>query len=194
MLRVRLVLSGWTGGPGLATFYYTSGTEDAAAAARCRGYVQDLWNNAAGILMWNDVVGVVSPEVDEMTSADGAIINTFTDPTVLGANGTGGASEAPPAIAGLLHYSTATFLGGRRLRGRTFVSPLALQKLQADGTLDDVALAASNVGSAANLAGLTAGDNMVVWHRPKLGIGGATGVVTGITVANKLAVLTSRRD
>jgi hypothetical protein len=194
MLRVRVTLDGWSGGPGLSTFYFTATTEDAAAAARVRGYVQTYMVEAVKGQSFNGMTWTVQPEVDLITSADGHITNTFVGTASLTGTGTGGAGEAPPSVALLGKLTTATFIGGHRLRGRTFVSPLASGVLDTTGQFSATALGFYASGVATFLAAIGSGDALVVWHRPKAGSGGASGVVTGMAGQRKLATLKSRRD
>lgn len=178
----------------MSTFYFSVPTENDAAAARVRLSVQTLLNGGVCNLLHNTVLGNVQQEVDQFTYATGQITNTFSVPEVLSSNGYGGGGLVPPATAALIHLQTSIFLSGRRLRGRIFVSPMANVAIQADGTLDETAKGVTNVALANFLGTLAAGDNLCVWHRPKLGAGGGMGFVTSATVADKLAVLTSRRD
>jgi hypothetical protein len=194
MLRVRTTLSGWVGGPGLATHYFQCDTEDAAAVIRCRAHVRDLFTNAYHALLCSNATWLVQTAVDEMTSADGHVTNTFNDATVLTAAGTGGSSQSPPAIAALFRANTATWHAGRRLQGRTFISPLAAGALEVDGTFPNATVATINTALIALIAGLPATDKFVVWHRPVAGAGGLTGDVTSMVLQDKIAVLTSRRD
>lgn len=194
MLRVRTTLSGWVGGPGLMTHYFECDTEDIAAVVRCRAHVRDLFTNAYHALMCSNTTWLVQTAVDELTTSDGHVTNTFNDATVLTAAGTGGASQSPPATAGLWRLNTSTWHSGRRLQGRTFLSPLAAGALEVDGTWPNATVATVNTAAAAVISGLPATDKFVVWHRPVSGAGGLTGACTSMVLQDKLAVLTSRRD
>lgn len=194
MLRVRTTLAGFVGGPGLHTAYFVCDTEDVAAATRCREHVRDLFTNAYAAALSNSITWLVQTDVDEITSADGHTINTFSVPAVLSGNGTGGASVAPPAVAMLVRLNTGTWVGGRRLQGRTFISPLGPSVPEVDGTVVNTFLATKNIALAALLAGLPATDQYHVWHRPVSGAGGYTGRITSMVIQDKIAVLTSRRD
>lgn len=194
MLRVRVALSGWAGGPGLSTFYFLTPLEDAAAAARIVARVHTFYeaNNAKG-LFYDPVRIQVSGDVDVLTAASGLITNTLTVAPPAIVNGFGGGQATSPAIAGNFRLNTSTFLAGRRLRGRIFISPLPTSGVETDGTATEAMKSTANGAGTALIAG-DPGDLWVVWHRPKLGVGGTAGPITSVSMADKLAVLTSRRD
>ena len=194
MLRVRTAITGWGGGPGLTTMYFSCGTEDAAAALRCAGYVHSLLDSHVSGGMPTSVDLQVSGDVDLLTAATGAITDTFsvTPPAVI--NGSGGTDFAPPAAAALARLSTGNFVAGRRVKGRIFVSPICADKVASDGTLDS-GFQGALAGLLADFVGVkTSGDDWVVWHRPKGGSGGLACPITATSGASKIAVLTSRRD
>lgn len=194
MLRVRTALTGWDGGPGLMTQYFLTPLQDEAAALRVSGAVRA--NIATALVnFWPDgVVAQTSGDVDVLDAGTGLITDTLSVATPLPVAAAGGVVHAPPSVALLLQIRTATFLAGRRLRGRMFLSPL---KQGAIDSLGD-ATTESQLGLAAFgdnlLSSLEAGDTWVVWSRPKPGTPGSAGPVTAVSVPRKLAVLTSRRD
>lgn len=194
MLRVRVAINGFTGGPGLSTFYFLTPLENAAAATRVLGYVHEgIIFGYPGFLP-NSVSLQVSGDVDVLSAVSGDITNTLSLASPAVVQGTGGEAIAPPAVAALLQLRTTTFLAGRRIRGRSFISPLAGAAVTSDGLLSNAAVAGFKLGGTSLLAGLEAGDSWVVWHRPKLNIGGSAAPITAVSVPFKLAVLRSRRD
>lgn len=82
--------------------------------------------------------------------------------------------------------------GPRKLRGRTFLVPLALACYDGDGTLTATSL--SQLQTMAN--DLQASGPLAVWHRPTT-VGGSDGNSYGVVAArvrDKVAFLSSRRD
>lgn len=194
MLRVRAQIFGWPGGPGLWTSYFLTPLEDDAAALRCAAYVHGFFTDT---LRYNlpVTVGVqVSGDVDVVTAATGAITNTRSVAPPAVVEGNGGTTLAPPAIALLLKYSTATFIAGRRVQGRSYNSPLAGAMLQDDGTPNEARRTGTQTNMNAAITAVASGDTWVIWHRPKLGAGGSAVPITAVTVPDKFAILTSRRD
>lgn len=194
MLRVRTAITGWEGGPGLMTSYFETPLQDAAAAIRALQYVHGYLLFNSKFLFPNGVSLQVSSDVDVITAATGDITNTWSSAVLTPVVGLGGESKAPPSVAALLRLRTATFIAGRRVVGRSFFSPLAASVVTSDGILGDVSVTGLVAAGNSVLGALSAGDFWVVWHRPKLGVGGSIAPVVAVTVPTKLAVLTSRRD
>ena len=194
MLRVRTALTGWPGAPGLMTQYFAGVAASDAAATRAAGYVQDVVIPTIRSKQPDGLDYQVSNLVDVLDATDGSITDTISVAALSAVTGAGGASMAPPAVAALVHLNTSTFLGGRRVRGRTFVSPLADAAVTTDGVLGGSAQSELEALGASMLAALTAGDTWVVWHRPKGASPGYAAPITSTSVPFKLAVLTSRRD
>lgn len=194
MLRVRAALTGWEGGPGLLTAYFLTPLQNDAAASRCVTYVRTVLIAARTTLYPTAVIAQTSGDVDVLDSATGQIIDTLSVNGEEPQGGGGGASKAPTAVAGLCQLKTDTFIAGRRVRGRQFVSPLAASVVTSDGVLSNGAQAILAGTHTAMVAALASGDTWVVWHRPKLGVGGLATPVVATSAPFKLAVLTSRRD
>jgi len=127
-------------------------------------------------------------------------ISAATFPPVVFA---GGASAAPPHLALCVNWKTS--IRGRRARGRTFLGPLKLACIQADGTAEDVFL--GNIGTAAQAlvnASLTDNDWAVGVYglqnpAPENYQGDYSDLphvirdITGYSISDKFAVMRSRR-
>lgn len=194
MLRIRVSGQGWGGGPSLNTHYFTSTTEDQAAVDGLLGRVHAAWTSVKGIYPTVVSHNVIA-DVDVVTPATGVITNTITGSNAL-ATITGGAIAgfSPPVVAVVLSLTSATFIGGRRVRGRAFLSPLNDLMEQSDGTPSATAI--TDVGAfGGDLRDNTDGfGDLCIWHRPTAGSGGAVAIVTGSSVKDIFAVLRSRRD
>lgn len=203
-MRCRAVLSGWQGGPGLMTFYFTGTTEDAADAGICVDRVHAALVAGAGL--WNRQIRLqVSGDVDVITPSTGAITNTLSVPppaVIVGAENDD--TFAPFATAQLLAIKTGTFLAGRRLQGRMFLSPLGGNMLEGNGTASIASTTAATTLGNVLYARIAAGDpGWSVWRRPRAARvlptplparAGDVGLVTSWLAKDKLAVLRSRRD
>jgi len=194
MIRIRVTGTGWSGGPSLNTFYFTSPTEDSAAVDECVVRVRAGWLAMAANIPGSVIHNVV-PEVDIVDPVTGNITNTIPA-TTPGAPLVGAAPNTflPLATAACLTYSTGTFIAGRRVRGRAFISPLTAFTAEANGTpASDLIVAMQAMGTA--LMGVAATSPLVVWHRPKEGgTPGSTALVLSTSVKDSFAVLRSRRD
>jgi hypothetical protein len=133
--------------------------------------------------------------VDEFTGVlQGAW--TATSPTgIVGAGAAGSAAGAGACVS----WNTGMVVAGHRLRGRTFIVPLATDAYDATGTLASLALTMGNAFATA----MNAIPSFVVWHRPThTGTGpsrvnnndGAARLVASYTLKDKVAFLSSRRD
>jgi hypothetical protein len=95
-------------------------------------------------------------------------------------------------VGACVSWNTGGIIGGRRLRGRTFLVPLSSTAYESNGTLTSSALTA--IGAFAN--GLMASGPLAVWHRPT-SAGGSDGNSYGVIsnrIRDKVAFLSSRRD
>ena len=155
--------------------------------------VRAFWNTLSQMIPLGVKIDVdpVVAQLDEATGQQNDEFVVGTPPAQVVGGGT--ADRAAPA--GLcVNWKTSTFVSGRRLRGRTFVVPLMSGAYESDGTIKATYLTAARDAAAALLAnGATSTSVFVVWHRPIGGAGGSSGTVTGASVNDRVAVLTSRR-
>lgn len=104
-------------------------------------------------------------------------------------------TAAGPRAAGVgfcVGWTTGGIVDGRKLRGRTFIVPIAGGAFDTDGTFQ--ASAMTQFGTFANA--LQASGPLAVWHRPTT-TGGSDGNSYGVVsnhVNDKAAFLSSRRD
>lgn len=118
--------------------------------------------------------------VDVWTAAGGATVNA-----------SGGAACAA-GVGASIEWITGGIIGGRRLRGRTFLVPLTGTAYDTTGTITGPALGTlDDFGDD-----MLASGPLAVWHRPTTS-GGSDGNSYGVTsfrIRDKVAVLRSRRD
>lgn len=193
--RVRAVISGASGLPGLFTAYFKGTTAVPSSAeandmgARVRAYWQQLHSDlAAGTTVQVD--GTVDT-LDDVSGTLTGRAGMTSVPAVVTSSGTG---ELPPATAAGLRYITTTIFGTRILQGRSFVSPLALAS-STSGQPSSGLVADLNAAGPLLATGATAVTH-AVWHRPSAShTGGGSATVTGYSAdSGKLWVLRSRRD
>lgn len=204
MMRVRAVVSGWSGGPGLSTFYFTDATEGLAEAGHCVTRVRAA---LVAIAQWlpNSCSYQISPDVDIVNPIDGKVTDTLSGGTSAPVVGTSaGSSFLPTPVAGVIRLKTSTFLAGRRLQGRIFISPMATATNTAAGIpLSTLPLDAEAFIQALLDTGSTS-PLSVIWRRPRkakpLAVppvtarDGATGRLTSGSFKPTWGVLRSRRQ
>lgn len=193
LLRVRSVGTGWTGGPGLATFYFDSGvqTVDAALATGVTGRVRAYFD-AVRAYYPTGVAWTTDPVVDALDAdtgtLSGQVVAGSAPATVVG---TATVSSGPAFVAAVGKLRTNTFWAGRRIQGRTFLSPLASTYTDSTG-VEGGLQAAQTTGLNAILT-TGGGPLMVVWHRPKNNTGGFMAPVVSVSSSAVFGVLKSRR-
>ena len=194
MLRVRTALSGFDGGPGLSTFYFNVVAPDVAAVNTILDGVHQWWDVYGKSFIGTGVDIQVQSEVDVIDATTGATTDTISGHLVSLVNGNGGVALAPAASAALVSHRSTTFIKGRRVIGRTFLSPLAVAVVGADGKVTP-ALVETIPEGMVTLKGAVVGVGYpVIWHRPVHAVGGSMAPITTDVMPAKLAVLTSRRD
>jgi hypothetical protein len=196
MGRVRISTSGWSGGPGLNTFYFvnrvdplTWGSQDTEdvltrVQAALNAYKQN-WPSFVAAQV-NQAVDVLNPENGQLLESTFGTGQTYIQAT-------GGTTCLPIAAALCMTLLTNDVVGGHRVRGRAFFSPIA------SGADNDGTPTGTQTGRVVTLGdslrSVSVGNqNLVVWHRPKSGGGGSAHVTSSIICRDKFAVLRSRRD
>lgn len=187
--------TGFTGAPGYSNFYFGSGFLDGGLlgdeAQALADRVGDAFNALSDIIP-PQVDIRVEPEVPLIDSATGTALdfNTIEPPDY--DSGPGVQDYAGPSGA-VVTWRTGDLRNGRRIRGRTFLVPLASQAYESDGTLTNATMSAIRNFGDTMIGGSLEGD-LGVWSRPVNGEGGVFASVTGFTVPDLVAVLRSRRD
>lgn len=189
--RVTAIWTGFTGAPGYTNFFFRAfGGGDAVdlEVARVRAFFAPLQ-----VRLPNTVRIAVQQEAAILDEATGDLIDyaqATTAPTAVAGSSTD--SYSAPAGAAVT-WNTNGIARGRRLRGRTFLVPLAGGAYQNDGTLASATITDINTGAAA-LIGNGTGPEAVIWSRPRDGQGGTIAAISSHRVADQVAILRSRRD
>lgn len=194
MADIWKVVASWTGGAigsGFTNFYFHAGTSTAQASQdSARAFLFSSYGAALALLPTGVSINFAG-SVDSLDVVTGALTGTVpvTNPGTIAGSGTG-AYAAPTGAC--VTWLTGGLVNGRRLRGRTFLVPMAGNAFHSDGTLADTTI--STITSAAT-AFIAAAPDFAVWHRPAPGGGGGGSATTvaGFRITDKAAVLTSRR-
>lgn len=192
LYRVKARWSGFTGSPGYSIFHFDiSTTPNPTDAAAVANEVRTFFNALATRLP--AVVRIqVETAVEVIDEPTGQLTDVVTIPAVTVVAGTASGAFAASTGACVV-WTTGGVRNGRRVMGRTFLVPLAASAYDVDGTLG--APAQTDIVTAANAL---VGDMLgfVVYGRPSSSTAadGDSYVITGTRVADKTAVLRSRRD
>ena len=193
VLKVTAVWQGFIGAPGYSQFHFGPGGGSVTEAAdSATGAVRAFFFSLVNLLP-TPVTVQVNQEVPLFDSADGTlsdVANASAAPALV--TGSSSVTYATPAGAAIT-WLTGTIRGTHRLRGRTYLVPLANNAFQSDGTL--AAASIVTINNAANALRATAATPFQVWGRPSAALGpGVVSAVTGQLLRDKAAVLTTRRD
>lgn len=201
ILRITALWSGFMGAPGYSNFFFNTdggfwdgGLVGDATQEAANGAAERVL--AAFNLMREELPSGVEiqldPEADVIDSDTGEMLGIIEVPggNAIGAGGGGGWSAASGAV---VNWRTNDFRFGRRIRGRTFLVPLAGSAYESDGTLAGGSRNAIR-DFGAEMVGGTGSADFGVWSRPRDGAGGVWATAVAATVPDMAAVLRSRRD
>lgn len=197
MMRHRWTWSGFSGGPGLSTFY-ALGSNAQQFADGIRTFLQiGIANGALGSLP-TGVKIVPDSFVDMIEETDGALDSAVGITAPADLNGaTAGGYGSPMGLC--VTWGTGALVTGpsgrpRRLRGRTFLVPLAGADFDTDGTFSNTKLTTLRNAANTYLGGTW---QPCVWSRPwpnAAANNGQAAAILNASVRDKAAILTSRRD
>jgi hypothetical protein len=188
-LQLARVVVDWAGsmvkGASASILYFEAGS-----GARDMAPIRTAFLGLAGILPTGLTITypTAGDLVDEFT---GTLLGAYSSASVAATNGSGAAASAA-GVGACVTWQTGQVVAGRRLRGRTFLVPLSSGAYDVDGTLTTTAK--NTIQTFADA--MNAIPEFCVWHRPsgKGASDGASRLVSGVTVKDKVAILTSRRD
>lgn len=180
--RVTFVWNGFTGAPGYTNLYFDSDGDAGAIGTALNAF----WNGMKVYLSTATTVSLLEAAQIDVATGD---LQATVDLSGIGPwVGQAGAESAAPAGA-CITWRTGTIVNGRRLRGRTFLVPLAANQYQGNGTLaspDQIQAKAQDL--------IDDSGALVVWHRPTTpsGSDGSASPATTAYVRDRVSVLRSR--
>lgn len=186
--RIVTQLTGFTGAPGYSVHHFFGDPYSNATAQSNVEAVQDYWD---GVAAWMPASWrfSVQPDVAVLDEVTGALIRVEgTVPPAQTAFGS--ASEYAGGVGAVSSWLTDGVHLTKRLRGRTFITPLVGGAYDSTGTIATTVLTALRTATT-NLAAVA---NFGVWGRPVAGAGGDWAACTSGTVKDHVAWLSSRRD
>lgn len=182
--KAQAIWTGFNGAPGYTTLYF--GTASVTIAAQMR-----VFFDAIKALLPSIVTIQVQSTGLTVDIATGAATGTWTEAAVTPVVGTTAGVYSAPSGA-VVDWLTPSFINGRRLRGRSFIVPMASASYQNDGSILGTSLTILQNAASAFVA--ASAVDFVVWKRPVDGAGGVAVAVTSAIVPDKAVVLRSRRD
>lgn len=184
--RMRCTWTGWSGAPGVTTFYSTGGTSSAGFTAAIVGFWQGLQS------FLSDQVTITIPNSgDTIDDATGNLVGQWSEGTGATVHGqhVGNISVAQGV---LLRWNTGAIHRGRLLRGRTFIVPSSVDAFTVSGVVNQTTIDGYQQAVNALAAGT---PGIHIWGRPLKGqADGMSAKASSGTVSAKPCVLRSRRD
>lgn len=197
IIRVKVSWNGFVGGPGYTNLYFEPVPEsDTITQPVVDNAVTKVQTFLTAWRQWLPpiVTTGVDATVEELDEVNGELMGFWSATVTAAAGGTGGTAFASVAGA-CISWGTQGVRNGRRVRGRTFMVPLAGSAYDTDGTIHGTHLPVMRTAANA-LHGDAGGARLVIWARPNTLLpidGGAYDVITA-SISDKVAVLSSRRD
>jgi len=190
--RIKARWTGFNGAPGYSVFHGDAATEGVAATAQDQADAVRLFFDGIVSRLPSIVRINVESQVEVLDETTGQIIDIVAitqPPTSAGA--VAGSYSAPSGA--VINWNTNGVRNGRRVRGKTFLVPLAGTAYDGDGTL------ISSVHSQIQAAATTLAESfsgLVTFARPTApgAADGAIYPIVSATVPDKAAILRSRRD
>lgn len=187
ILRVRTSFAGTMPGlPYLGTFYFASLGDPITEAASAVTATGTFWN-AVDAQFPDELSWSVQPDVAFINEVNGELVQLVTVAAPPSGVGTQTDEFLPTANQALLTWNTGQVVGGRLLKGKTFV-PGITEAQVSNGALMSFYRTVVNNAAAALIADVS--TSLMVWSRKN----GTSRAATAGTTATKVAVLRSRRD
>ena len=183
----------WSGasviGGGLSTFYTSVIAPSGADLTDARAQVASFFTEVQGVTA-NTTTTFVPKQGDTLDVSTGEIAGGWTAGGVPGQNLAESTSNFAQGVGARIVWTTNGIHKRRRVRGGTFVMPLAGSMYDADGTLTPTCV--TRLTAAAQF--LLGPVQFQVWSRPAVGgAGGMAFPIVGFTVPDRVSWLRSRR-
>ena len=198
MLKTTTRWEGFVGAPGYTNFYFAVTDPIQQAVDDAKASAAAFFVPLAQRLPFS-VALVTSPLVELVNSTNGQLQSVETATTGEGRTlGTDAGVYSAPS-GGVVTWLTAGVHRGHRVRGRTFIVPLAAGSYESNGTLNQPAITSLQDAGGALLVGASIPGIWARPHRsktvpPVVTPDGDFFPITGVRITDKAAILRSRRD
>lgn len=195
LLRVKARWGGFQGSPGYSVFHFRDFSDETFTTEQATGVAaltRDFFQNVSLVLPSTVNVAVQS-DVEMIDHETGDLLDVLTAATPDLVNGAAPAGPFAAPTGAVVTWRTSTVKNNRRMRGRTFLVPLAGSAFEVNGTLLGTTVDRLNTAAATFRANTTF-PQLGVYARPPVGGTGLFAPVTGHSVPDMAAILSSRRD
>jgi hypothetical protein len=186
MVRMREIIADYSGNvDGLSVHYYM---ESESSAFQQRNNARAFYAAITEHLTPSTTV-TIRTTGNVVNSTDGAVVDSWSDSTSMTEDGTNTTDLAvAQATQVFVRLRTTLFWEGRRVQGGLYVPGLSVDRLTANGELDEAARA--DFETSANNLLLFTDEGRVIWSRPQPG---RDGTLAGVTAAQVSAELSTQR-
>lgn len=191
VIEYRANWEGPVGGPGVTVWHGRTSVsgQDQAASEALAGKMHAFFDAIKALIPTGYTISFPG-EAIELNTTTGALedVYTFTAPADVVCSGSG--DWAAPSGA-RVEWRTGAIVSGRRLRGRTFIVPIAAGAYDSEGTIDSgtVTLLQGAADDALDDS-LFSDVDLSVWSRTH----GIQADITSASIPDEVTVLRSRRD
>ena len=179
----------WTAenSPGGETImYFRDGT---ATLDSLRGRLEQMWADCA-VRFDNQTTWTIAQSGNIVDEATGTLVDEWASGTPYSGAGSSSGQPVPNQAQLLIRWNPQVIIGGRRLKGRTYVPGLGSLSMDGGqviaGVITDFQTAAQDFVDDCN-------GQFVVWHRPTGGTGGQAASVVTASVWEEWSVQRRRR-
>lgn len=195
--RVKVVLDGWAGGPGVNTFAFDPTSQnEGVVEANATAFTDNIFNvyRALTASVPSGWSASADPTVEMRDVDTGALIGlvAYTPPDEVNSAVTAAEGAASRATQMVASYTTDLVHSGRLVRGRSFLGPLIPAAITNQGQVQPVLRL--TVENAYDLAIEQGMPRLSVYSAPRAGVAGALGHVTIVRCPELPGSLRSRRD
>jgi len=186
-VTVREICTDWIGpqGSGMTSVMFFDATTSVATQ---RTGLQAFWTAWKANLS-NQYSYTIRTTGRDLDTTTGGLFASWSEATVKTGTGTVAVQPVADHTQVLVQWHTNAIVGGRFLRGRTFVPGLTVGTV-INGNINSASIGTMN-GYGTSL--IASGAAFGVWHRPTAGAGGFFDPAVTCTVWPELAVLRRRR-
>jgi hypothetical protein len=181
--------------PGITQLWWSPGTVggSTADATDVLDRFRDFWEAFKSHLSTSVTIDY-DPVCIAVEATTGVLTGAFAGTEPASTTGTFAGDALPRQTQGLVRLGTSTVINGRRVQGRLFVPGVCEADNAATGVPSSTFISDLNTAAATLLAAGATASDVVVWHRPVGGAGGASPDITATSVSPNWAVLRSRRS
>jgi hypothetical protein len=197
LAKFVVTTDGWDGAPGINVLMFSAGTLldlNDVAVQSAYDEIHTLFSDLKTYLAPGLTVNV-STEAGIIDAATGDLVNIIPVATSGGPiTSTGSSGEVTRAAQLNVRHTTDVFLRGRRLKGRSFIGPIAAGLFDSQGNIASASAAFVTNKFVAMTSGV--GVRLAVWQRPSTANGGV-GTFGDVVLSECQAtpgILRSRRD